>query len=400
MTIDRHDESRAQGTGPLSKLRVLDLSTFLAGPFCTMVLGDLGALIIKIEPPTGDQTRALPPYYYQGEGAYFLSCNRNKKSVVLDLRSSSGKSHLSDLLTDVDVLVENFRPGVLETMGFSSDVLRSINPRLIHCAITGFGLDGPSSRRPAYDMVVQALSGVMSLTGPREGPSVRTGVPLGDLAAGLFAAIGILAAVHDRASNGVGQVVDVAMLDSQVAMLSYLGVYHLISGEVPGRQGREHVSIPTYRAFVAADGLEFVVTANTERMWTNLCVGLGLVELSSDPRFRTNALRHQNRDVLVPLLEDKIRRRPRGHWLARLADVDVPAAPINNVKEALEEPQILHRGMVVEVEHALGGMIRLLGNPVKLSNHPTLPLVSPPLLGQHTDEVLTTRGSRRERKVL
>jgi len=235
--------------GPLSNLRILDVTTFLSGPYCTQILGDLGAEVIKVEHPAGDATRTLPPHFVEGDSTYFLSTNRNKKSIVIDLKVDEGKMLFRDLIRRCDVLVENFRPGVLERLGLTYDDMAKESPGLVWCSISGFGQDGPNRDFPAYDMMIQALSGVMSLTGERGGSPVRTGIPLSDLAAGMFAVIGILAAIEERSSSGQGQQIDISLLDSQISMLSYLGTYHLVSGDVPSRQGRGHESIPTYRSF-------------------------------------------------------------------------------------------------------------------------------------------------------
>lgn len=353
-----------------------------------MVLGDLGADVIKVEPPEGDMTRKLPPYFYKGEGAYFLSCNRNKKSVVLDLRTNIGRRAVSELARRSDVFVDNFRPGVLERLGLSHSELLGTNGRLVCCSITGFGPDGPYADRPAYDMIVQALGGVMSLTGETDGRPVRTGVPLGDLAAGMFAAQGILAALLERERSGKGQTVDVAMLDCQIALLSYLAAYYLLSGDEPGPQGRGHISIPTYRAFEGGDGLEFVVTANTERMWRALCEVLGMYSLVEHPDFCTNEQRNLHREQLQEILEQQFATRPAAEWIDLLQAAGVPAAPINSVGQALSDAQVAHREMVIEVEHAFGGSVRLPGNPIKLSLTPSGAATSPPPLGHDTEHVL------------
>ena len=378
----------SQGEPPLRGLRVLDLTQFLAGPFCTQILADLGAEIIKIEPQTGDPTRFLPPYFYKGESAYFLAINRSKQSVVLDLSIEPGRNVFYDLVKKADVLIEAFRPGVAKKLGADYDALKRVNPRIVYCSISGFGQDGPYATRPAYDMIVQALSGAMSLTGEIGGRPVRSGTPIGDLNAGQSAATAILAALWERERSRVGQAVDISMLDVQISMLSYLGEYYLISGDVPGLQGRGHMSIPTYNAFRARDGRDVLICANTERMWQQLCQALEIPELVSDSRFETNERRHANRAELEPILERAFAKYDCADLLKRFHEHGIPSAPVNSVAEALADPQIVHRSMVREVAHTLGGEIRVLGNPIKFSRSAENEFSSPPTLGQHTESVL------------
>lgn len=373
---------------PLHGVRILDLSQFLAGPFCTQILADLGAEIIKIEPQAGDPTRVLPPYAYKGEGAYFLAINRTKRSVVLDLATHDGRNVFYDLVRRADVVVEAYRPGVAKKLGVDYAALKAINPRIVYCSISGFGQDGPYATRPAYDMIVQALSGAMSLTGEVGGRPVRSGTPIGDLNAGQSAATAIVAALWERERSGVGQSIDVAMLDVQVAMLTYLAEYYLISGDVPGLQGRGHMSIPTYNAFRARDGRDVLICANTERMWQQLCRALEMPELVNDSRFETNERRHANRADLEPILARAFAARDSNDLLARFHEHGIPSAPVNSVAEALADPQVVHRQMVREVPHILGGAVRVLGNPVKFSRSQEGEFTSPPTLGQHTEIVL------------
>lgn len=373
---------------PLRGVRLIDLTQFLAGPFCTQILADLGAEIIKIEPQAGDPSRALPPYFYKGEGAYFLAINRGKRSVVLDLATEGGRGVFYDLVRRADVVVEAYRPGVVKKLGVDYGTLKAINPRIVYCSISGFGQDGPYATRPAYDMIVQALSGAMSLTGEVGGRPVRSGTPIGDLNAGQFAATAILAALWERERSGMGQFIDVAMLDVQVAMLCYLAQYYLISGDVPGLQGRGHMSIPTYNAFRARDGRDVLICANTERMWQQLCQALEMPELANDPRFETNERRHANRAELEPILERAFALRGSDDLLGRFHKHGIPSAPVNSVAEALADPQVVHRQMVREVPHTLGGAIRMLGNPIRFSRSGEGELTSPPTLGQHTEMVL------------
>jgi CoA:oxalate CoA-transferase len=378
----------SQSEPPLRGLRILDLTQFLAGPFCTQILADLGAEIIKIEPHAGDPTRLLPPYFYKGESAYFLAINRTKQSVVLDLSIEPGRHIFYDLVKKADVVIEAFRPGVAKKLGADYDALKAVNPRIVYCSISGFGQDGPYATRPAYDMIVQALSGAMSLTGEIGGRPVRSGTPIGDLNAGQSAATAILAALWERERSGVGQSVDISMLDMQIAMLSYLGEYYLISGDVPGLQGRGHMSIPTYNAFRARDGRDVLICANTERMWQQLCQALDIAELASDARFETNEQRHANRAELEPILAGAFAQHDCADLLKRFHERGIPSAPVNSVAEALADPQVVHRRMVREVPHTLGGEIRVLGNPIKFSRSAENEFSSPPTLGQHTESVL------------
>jgi crotonobetainyl-CoA:carnitine CoA-transferase CaiB-like acyl-CoA transferase len=385
--------SRDDGSSPpLDGVRVIDLSMFLAGPYCTQQLADLGAEVIKLEPRQGDSTRLLPPHFHQGESLYFLSTNRSKKDISIDLQQAEGREILYRLVATADVVVDNFRPGIMAKLGADYETLARINPRIVCCSISGFGQDGPYASRPAYDMIVQALSGGMSITGEPGGRAVRAGIPIGDICAGLHAVIGIQAALRERERSGRGQFIDISMLDVQVAMLSYQGVYHLFSGEVPGGQGRGHASIPTYASFQAGDKRDVLICANTEKMWVALCEVLELPELPSDPRFLTNELRHTHRGELEPLLEQAFAARSRTEWLERLNARGVPCAPVNSIADALEDPQVRHRGMVGTVAHTLGGEIGVLGNPVKMSRSPGAPFRSPPLFGEHTDEILRDLG--------
>jgi CoA:oxalate CoA-transferase len=373
---------------PLDGLRVVDLTTFLSGPYGTQILADLGADVVKVEPPAGDMSREVPPYIVDGDSAYFHAINRGKRSVVADLKTADGVDFVRALAERTDVLVENYRPGVLARLGITYADVAARNPGIVWCSISGFGQDGPYQDRPAYDMIVQAMSGGMSLTGERNGPPVRSGIPLGDLTAGLYAVIGILGVLHQRDRTGQGDQIDVAMLDCQISMLSYQGVYHLLAGAQPGRQGRGHDSIPTYRAFTAGDGADVMVTANTERMWVSLCGVLGLAELPADPRFGTSAARQANRAELDPLLEKAFRERTAADWMPLLHTAQIPAAPVNTVAEALADPQVRHRGMVLDLP-AEGDRpaMRLLGNPVKIPGTEQPTPRRPPRLGEHLGEV-------------
>ncbi len=386
------EENSGPARAPLDGIRIIDLSMFLAGPYCTQQLADLGAEIIKVEPHQGDSTRVLPPHFHQGESLYFISTNRSKKGISLDLRHPEGRQILHRLVATADVVIDNFRPGIMKKLEADYETLSRINPQIICCSISGFGQDGPYASRPAYDMIVQALSGGMSITGEPGGRPVRAGIPIGDICAGLHAVIGIQGALHERARSGKGQFIDISMLDVQVAMLSYQGVYHLFSGDIPGGQGRGHASIPTYASFQSADKLDVLICANTEKMWVSLCEVLDLKALTDDARFLTNELRHQHRSELEHLLHLAFAKQTRQEWLDRLNAHGVPCAPVNTIKEALVDPQVRHRHMVRKLDHILGGELEVLGNPIKMSRSPSAEMVSPPFFGQHTDEVLQGIG--------
>ena len=386
MAIEK--ETPASRSGPLSGIQVLDLTQFLAGPFSTQILADLGANVMKLEAPSGDWSRTLPPHFVGSDSCYYLSINRNKKGVVIDMKTPEGLNLVKRLADKCDILMENFRPGVLDRLGLSFDDLSQSNPGLIWASISGFGQNGPYRDRPAYDMIVQAMSGGMSLTGEPGRAAVRAGIPLGDLSAGMYAAIGSLAALEERKQTGRGKFIDISMLDCQVAMLTYQAAYHLHSGDVPGRQGSGHESIPTYRSFTAANETGLVITANTERMWKGLCDVLDLVSLTEDPRFLTNDDRFKNRDALWPLLEDAFLAREAKEWVPLLLEAGVPVGEVNNLADALNDPQVLHRNMVLELENTQGDRARVAGNPIKFRDVDELPHQYPPALGGDTRTAL------------
>lgn len=375
-------------SGPLHGVRVLDLTQFLAGPYGTQILADLGAEVIKLEAPVGDWSRTLPPHFIGDDSCYYLSINRNKESVVVDMKTAEGLEIVKRLADQSDILMENFRPGVLDRLGLTYDDLSARNPSLIWCAISGFGQNGPDRDRPAYDMIVQAISGGMSMTGEPGRPAVRAGIPLGDLAAGMYAVIGGLAALKEREASGKGQYVDVSMLDCQVSMLTYQAAYFMHSGEEPGRQGRGHASIPTYRGFEAANDTALVITANTERMWQGLCDVLGLAELKDDPRFEINDRRYENRTDLWPILEEAFLQKEAKDWVPLLLEAGIPVGEVNNLEDALSNPQILQRDMVLEMSDARGHTARTIGNPVKMSRTNKSDHAYPPSLGSGTRAVL------------
>lgn len=375
--------------GPLKHLRVLDLTQFLAGPYGTQILGDLGAEVIKVESLGGDMTRRLPPHFVGSDSCYYLSVNRNKQSLALDLKTDRGKAVIRELALACDVVVENFRPGVLRRLGLSYQEIAEEKPSIVWCSISGFGQDGPYRDRPAYDMIVQAMSGGMSITGEADGLPVRSGIPLGDISAGMYSVIGILAAVESSRRTGVGRYVDISMLDCQVAMLCYQAAYYLHSGQVPGRQGRGHDSIPTYRSFICREGTELVITANTERMWRSLCSVLGVPEMIDDPRFLTNDLRFSNRYELWPLLERAFHMRPAAEWVDLLLKAEIPAATIAQLDQSLDDPQIKFRSMLLHFNQTDGEQFTVVGNPIKFNGEDEPKYRAPPRLGADADDILS-----------
>jgi CoA:oxalate CoA-transferase len=383
----------AGGAGPLRGLRVLDLTTFLSGPFCTQILADLGAEVIKLESLDGDPSRHIPPYFVGGESAYYLSHNRGKRSIAVDLKTPRGQALARDLAVRSDVVVENFRPGVAARLGLAATALQPANPALVWVSISGFGQRGPWRDRPAYDLVVQALSGVMSLTGHPGTPAARLGVPAGDLVAGLYAALAALAALVERSRTGTGAVADISMLDGQLSMLSYQAVYAAVGGITPGPQGGGHDSIPTYRTFRGGDARELVVTANTQRMWVDLCEVLGLSPLAADERFATPAARLSYRGELGPLLEAAFLGEPAEVWVRRLLERSVPAALIKTVPEALADARAADRGMVRTLRDGAGHAVPTVATPILFDGRARAVPVYPPRLGEHTAAVLRELGA-------
>jgi len=373
---------------PLTGIRVLDLTQFLSGPYATQILADLGADVIKLEPPQGDPIRVVPPHFAGDDSVYFLSINRNKRCIAVDMKQLPGRELVKRLALSCDIVMENFRPGVVGRLGLSSDALRKEKPSLIWCSISGFGQDGPYSNKPAYDMIVQALSGSMSLTGESGGAPVRAGIPIGDLAAGLYASLATLAALNRRHQTGLGDSIDISMLDCQVAMLCYQAAYYLHSGIAPGPQGRGHESIPTYGSFEAKDGIHIVITANTERMWQGLARALGHEEWLSDPRFTTNRERLANKKALWPLLEEAFRARNADQWIPILEREEIPVGVVNTLDRVMRDPQIVHRNMVLELENTGGRKASVAGNPMKFKDTAPEPQLYPRGLGADTAAVL------------
>ncbi len=377
--------------GPLAGLRVLELANFMAGPFCGLILADLGADVIKVEPPgTGDLTRQTPPFQ-NGESAGFLALNRNKRSLTLNLKHPTGRDLFLRLVETADVLIENFRPGTMADLGLDYPTLAARNPRLVYCAISGFGQTGPERDRPGLDLIVQAMSGLMSLTGEPDRPPVKIGVPLADLTTALFAANGIQAALRARDRLGVGQYLDLSLFESALALAVWETSSYFATGQVPHRLGTAHRNGAPYQAFPTADGF-ITIGAPSQRLFERLCAALDLPDLLTDPRFATPADRKANEQPLAEIISARTRREPSAVLLDRLQRAGVPAGPIWTIAEALASPQVAARGLIWETEHPSAGPVRLVGSPLHLSQTPATLRRPAPRLGEHTAEVLGALG--------
>jgi crotonobetainyl-CoA:carnitine CoA-transferase CaiB-like acyl-CoA transferase len=375
-------------TAPLDGLTVIDLTRVLSGPYCTMLLADMGARVIKIEQPgRGDDTRGWGPPFVGSESAYFLSINRNKESVTLDLKSRDGRALLDRLLARADVLVENFRPGAMQRLGFGYDALAPRFPSLVYCSISGFGQTGPRRDQPGYDAVIQGEGGLMSITGEEHGPPLRLGVAISDIVSGMFAAQGIAMALLARFRTGRGQHVDIGMLDSTAALLTYQAAIYFATGASPARLGNRHPTIVPYETFPAADG-DLVLAVGNDELWRSFCRAADLTALADDPRFATNRARVQHYDQLKPQIDSRLRTRTRAEWIERLTAEGVPCGSVRAIGDVLTDPQLDARGMIAAVEHATLGPLRTLGLPIKLSDTPGRVRSAPPTLGQHTGSVL------------
>jgi crotonobetainyl-CoA:carnitine CoA-transferase CaiB-like acyl-CoA transferase len=373
---------------PLENVTVLDFSRVLAGPYCTMQLADMGARVIKIEQPgRGDDTRAWGPPFINGESAYFLSINRNKESLTLDLKHPSARRVLEPLLQQAGVLVENFRPGTMDRLGLGYDTLAGGFPGLVYCSISGFGQTGPRRAEPGYDAVIQGEAGLMSITGAADGPPFRLGVAIADIVSGMFAAQGIAMALLARARTGLGQRVDIGMLDATAALLTYQAGIYFATGTTPGRMGNRHPTIVPYETFPASDG-EFVLAVGNDEQWRRCCDVIGAAALAADDRFSTNQARVRNHDTLRSLLIEKLRTRRRTDWVADLKRAGVPCGSVREVAEVLADPQLEAREMIATVDHITAGAMKVLGTPIKLSETPGAVRLAPPGLGQHTDRIL------------
>jgi len=380
------------GTGALRGLRVLDVTQVMAGPFCTMLLADLGADVVKIEPPAGDSTRQMPGAIDR-ESPSFNAVNRGKRSVVLDLKTAKGRDALKRLARTADVLVENYRPGVLEELGLDYATLSAINPRIVFASISGYGQTGPDRRKGGFDLVAQGVSGLMSITGERGGPPVKVGVPLTDLGAGLFALVGILAALQHRHASGFGQHVDTSLVDAGVALSVWEATEYFRTAMPPQPMGSAHRMFAPYQAIRCADGYITLGAAN-ERLFRRLCDVLGHPEWLQRAEFATNAGRVRNRALLADAIEAITRQQPRAHWLAVFDANDIPCGPINDYAQVFADPQVQARQMMVETDHPTLGHVRMLGSPIKMSATPPDVSRRAPLFGEHTDQVLQEAGYR------
>ena len=373
---------------PLSNVRILDLTLIMAGPYCTLILGDLGAEVIKIEKPgIGESSREMPPHFFEDQSAYFIAMNRNKKSMTLDLKSEAGKKIFYDLARVSDVVIDNFRPGVVGKLGMDFESLKKINPRIICCSISGYGQTGPFKDRPAFDLVIQARGGVMSYTGEPGQMPVRMGAPMGDLSGGVFASQGILAALYQREKTGRGQRVDISLVDCQTSLLTYRAQFYLVGKEIARPVGSGHVSAHPIRAFLTKT-FSIVIDANTESIFAELCEAIGKPDMSSDKKFNSRESRLKNKEELYTILEKAFLEKTGEEWL-EILEKRIPIAPINTIDKALSDPQTLSRNMVVDVEYENNKKLKIIGNPIKMSEIEHETFKRPPYLGEHNEEILT-----------
>jgi formyl-CoA transferase len=374
---------------PLAGIRVLDLSRILAGPYCTMLLGDLGAEIIKVERPgTGDDTRTWGPPFAGGESAYYLCCNRNKRSITIDLKNPRGVELVKEFAKESDVLIENFTPGLMKRFGLDYETMREINPRLVYCSITAYGQDGPYRDRPGYDMVLSAVGGLMWITGERGGEPVKVGVAITDVVTGVYTSGAIMASLFWRERSGRGQYIDACLLDAQVSCLANIASNYLVAGQEAQRWGTQHESIVPYQVFPTKD-LPIAIGVANQKLWTSFCKQIGKEEWLDDPRFETNPKRVENRETLIPLVAEVMAQKTCDEWVKMFVDASIPCGPVNTMESLFSDPQILHRRMRTEIPHPTIGTLNLAGIPMKYSDTPGTIRRPPPLLGEHTDEILT-----------
>jgi formyl-CoA transferase len=390
---DAREAGRPRQAGlPLAGVKVVDLTRVMVGPFCTMMLGDLGAEVIKVEMPgRGDDTRAWGPPFVEGESVYFLSVNRNKRSIALDLKQPAGQEALWRLVEDADVLVENFSPGTIDRLGFGYEAVKARAPRIVYASISGFGQHGPDYQRTAYDLIVQGTSGMMSITGHPGGPPTRLGVPIADIGGGMFAAYAIVAALFDRERSGEGSFIDVSMLGGQVALLTYQAGAYLTMNTTPGPLGNAHPMIAPYDTFQTADGYVNIAVGN-DSLWQRFCAALELEECAADPRFHTNAGRSTNREDLYAAIEPALAALTTDEVVARLDAAGVPCGPIRSVAQAMDDPQTLAQDLVMELEHPAVGPMRVAGAPYHFNGEAIRARYAPPLLGQQSTEILRELG--------
>jgi len=377
---------------PLGGIKILDFTRVLAGPFATMILGDLGAEIIKAEPLNGDESRSWPPILEKGESGYFLSLNRNKKSITLNLKDPRAKDIVYQLAGEVDIVIENFTPGVVKRLEIDYESLSQKHTGLIYCSISGFGQHGPYRDKRAYDPIIQGMTGMMSITGEKGRSPVKIGIPITDLVAALYAVIAIQSAYIQKTNSGKGQYIDIALYDSMVSMLTIMATQYFATREDPGRWGLDHIHRVPARAFETRDGRYVQVAATNEVMYPKFCELLGVPELIDDPRFDTNAKRVANRDEIMPIFENKMREKTRDEWLQLIEEAKLPCGPILNLSEVFNDTNILEREMLFSLEHPIEGVINQLGFPFKFSQTPAEARLRPPLLGEHNLEVLESLG--------
>tara|TARA_B100001123_G_scaffold82633_1_gene94209 strand:+ start:406 stop:1599 length:1194 start_codon:yes stop_codon:yes gene_type:complete len=379
----------------LDGIKVLDLTRALAGPFCTLMLGDNGADVIKIEiPGTGDDTRNWGPPFMGKESAYFLSINRNKRSLTLNFKEDKARQIFLELAKEADVIVENFTPGVMDRFGLGYDAVSNVNPGIVYCSISGFGQNGPYSSRPAYDQIMQGISGLMSITGEPDGEPQKVGIAVADIGAGMWAAFAVMAAIHNRSheGEGQGQHIDLSMMDAQVAWLTYQAANYFATGTPPKRLGAAHPNLVPYQAFMCQDGKYLNLAVGSERIWDRFCEGMEMPELKENPDYLTNVERAQNRSKIVPHLQEIFLKQPVNHWVEKLQKFSVPCGAINDLADVFSDPQTLHREMVLEMAHPTLGKIKQTGLPIKFSRTPGGLDRHPPLLGEHNQEVLEGLG--------
>lgn len=374
--------------GALNGIKILDLSRVLAGPFCTMILGDLGAEVIKVEAPgSGDDTRNWGPPFKQDISAYYLCANRNKKSVTIDLKSAQGIEQIKELVAEADVVINNFKTGTMEKFGLEYKTLSHINNKIIYCSITGFGETGPYKNIPGYDFIIQAMSGLMSITGTEESGPQKLGVAIVDVLTGLYATIGIQAALIEREQSGKGQKIDVSLYDSAVSALINIGSNYLMTSKIPKRLGNEHANIVPYQTFITEDG-EMVIAVGNDGQFKKLCEIIDYPELAMDARFQTNPARVKHRQKLIPILQRAFLQKNTAYWKEKCDVNNVPCGPIQNLKEVYVDPQLNERNMFIEMDHPIAGKIEMIGSPLHLSRTPVTFRHHPPTIGEHNQEIL------------
>ncbi|MGC5325937.1 CaiB/BaiF CoA transferase family protein [Brevibacillus sp. SYSU BS000544] len=378
--------------GALREIKILDLTRVLAGPFCSMILGDLGAEVIKVEgPDSRDDTRAWGPPFVGGESAYYLCANRNKRAITVNFKSEKGKEIIKKLIARSDVVVQNFKTGTLEKWGLGYEEMKKINPQIILASITGFGTNGPYKDEPGYDYIIQAMGGLMSITGEKDGPPIKGGVAIADILTGLYTVIGILSALHERNYSGEGQQIDISLFDSQISALVNVASNYLVSGVIPQRLGNQHPNIVPYQIFPTKD-IEMVVAVGNDHQFSKFAFILGMPELATNENYRTNAKRVENREELIPIICERMKERQAKEWQSLLQQAGIPNGPINDMQMLFEDPQVHARNMVVEIAHPTAEMVKLVGSPLKLSRTPVEMRRHPPIYGEHTETVLSELG--------